>query len=70
MLPWKRGGHPRTGLNKAAVANCSWPCRITHEDIVEDKGFVPGRQLEQILVIVDRLQREAAQAQEAPPRDG
>jgi hypothetical protein len=44
-LPWHRQGHPRTGLNKPAVAVCGWIVPIDSILIVKSKGFVPARQI-------------------------
>jgi mRNA-degrading endonuclease toxin of MazEF toxin-antitoxin module len=58
QLPHRPDGHPQTKLNKEAVAMCSWARQIQHEDIVDYKGMVPARLMEQILAIVHRLDSE------------
>ena len=58
QLPWRKDGHPQTKLNKEAVAKCSWARAITHEEIVDYKGMVPPAFMQQILMIIDRLDRE------------
>ncbi len=58
QLPARKDGHPQTQLTKEAVAKCSWARAITHEEIVAYKGMVPPALMEQILKIVERLDKE------------
>jgi mRNA-degrading endonuclease toxin of MazEF toxin-antitoxin module len=55
LLPWKREGHPVTGLTKKAAAVCSWTDFLTHENIIRRLGRVPPAQLLQILQKVASL---------------
>ncbi len=57
-LPWHRAGHPKTGLNKAAVAACRWIVRIDPDRVVRLKGFVPARQIRAITEILSRIASE------------
>ena len=42
LLPWHAQGHPRTGLNRRCAAVCTWVARISHDDIRDLAGVVPG----------------------------
>jgi hypothetical protein len=54
-LPWHNNHHPRTLLTERCVAVCSWPVPLTEKDILGYGGTVPGKQMIQILEIVERL---------------
>jgi hypothetical protein len=56
-LPWDRRGHPRTGLSKPSVARCDWLVEIGSKNVTKMLGFVPDKQLQQIIDIVDKLQQ-------------
>jgi mRNA-degrading endonuclease toxin of MazEF toxin-antitoxin module len=58
QLPARKDSHPQTKLNKEAVAKCSWARAITHDEIVEYKGMVPPMHMEQILKLVDELDKQ------------
>jgi mRNA-degrading endonuclease toxin of MazEF toxin-antitoxin module len=58
QLPSRKDGHPQTKLTKEAVAKCSWARAIMHEEIVDYKGMVPRVLMEQILNIVDTLDKQ------------
>jgi len=66
LLPWHAGGHPRTGLNRRCAAVCTWVARISHGDIREVAGVVPGA------VILDILSKVRAilSAPPVPPAEG
>jgi mRNA-degrading endonuclease toxin of MazEF toxin-antitoxin module len=53
LLPYQRGGHPRTGLRKRSAAMCSWLVVVTEEEIVGHLGRAPKPQLDEILARVD-----------------
>jgi mRNA-degrading endonuclease toxin of MazEF toxin-antitoxin module len=57
-LPWHRHGHPRTGLDKPAVAVCGWIVPIDPARIVRPKGFVPSKQIREIAEILSRRATE------------
>jgi len=52
-MPWSRDGRSKTGLRKECVAKCDWIREFNHGDPFELGGFVPGKQL---LEILDRLE--------------
>ncbi|MBI3328993.1 MAG: type II toxin-antitoxin system PemK/MazF family toxin [Nitrospinae bacterium] len=49
LLPWHARGHPRTGLNRRCAAVCTWVTRISHDDVREVAGVVPGAVMLDIL---------------------
>ena len=49
LLPWHAQGHPRTRLNRRCAAVCTWVARISHDDIREVAGVVPGAVMLDIL---------------------
>lgn len=53
-LPWKRGGHPVTGLKKPCVAVCNWVVRFQVSDIQDTAGIVPPNVLRVILAKLPR----------------
>jgi len=59
-LPFHPQGKSKTKLKTFCAAKCSWLQRIEHEeDICEYLGFVPDKQLLEILKKVDALQKES-----------
>lgn len=54
-LPWHRNGHVRTGLRQRSAAVCTWLRKISLDRVQEHAGFVPDRQLFQILGKVGQL---------------
>jgi len=48
-LPWKHGGHPKTGLYKPCVVVCNWLVVIDKSKIQGVGGTVPTGILEQII---------------------
>jgi len=59
-LPFHAQGKSKTRLKTFCAAKCSWLQRIEHEeDICEYLGFVPDKQLLEILKKVDALQKES-----------
>jgi mRNA-degrading endonuclease toxin of MazEF toxin-antitoxin module len=58
QLPSRPDGHPQTKLNKEAVAKCDWTQTFTCEDIIDYKGFVPPKYLNEILNLLKRLEGE------------
>jgi mRNA-degrading endonuclease toxin of MazEF toxin-antitoxin module len=59
LLPWHAQRHPRTGLNRRCAAVCSWVARISHDDVRDLAGVVPGS------IMLDILSK--ARATLAPP---
>jgi hypothetical protein len=55
MMPWSRPRHPRTGLSKECVAKCDWIHEFHHGDPFKLGGFVPGKQLLEILDKLDAM---------------
>jgi mRNA-degrading endonuclease toxin of MazEF toxin-antitoxin module len=53
-LPWHRDGHPKTGLDKPAVAACHWIVPIDPDRVVRPRGFVPAKQIWAIAEILNR----------------
>jgi hypothetical protein len=54
-LPWKRGGHPRTGLKQRCAAVCNWLIAIQQDAVKDFAGTVPPPQL---LAILEKLPRQ------------
>jgi mRNA-degrading endonuclease toxin of MazEF toxin-antitoxin module len=54
-LPWDRNGHPRTKLNHANVAVCTWSVDIPIEAVEDFSGIVPPKQMFAIDEILFRL---------------
>jgi hypothetical protein len=42
-LPWHRGRHPRTGLDKPNVVKCDWLARIDQTEIIRAWGLFRAR---------------------------
>jgi mRNA-degrading endonuclease toxin of MazEF toxin-antitoxin module len=57
-LPWHRNGHPKTGLDKPAVAACHWIVAIDPDRVVRRKGFFPAKQIKAIAEILSRISPE------------
>ncbi len=57
-LPWSLPRHPRTGLNKPNVAKCNWVVSLPPSAVVEVKGWVPAKQMAEIIAILERVDRE------------
>src|SRR4051812_26341048 len=47
-IPWKNGGHPRTGLNRRNAAVVTWFAEVPVAEIIEISGEVPAKQMKQI----------------------
>jgi hypothetical protein len=64
-VPWKRGGHPRTKLNRRNVVVCNWLAAFPVGSISDDDigGLVPFGTMARVLEIVGELER----ADEEPP---
>jgi hypothetical protein len=54
-LPWHRGRHPRTGLDKPNVVKCNWLAQIDPADIIRVMGIIPGPQMIMIAAALRRL---------------
>ncbi len=52
MLPWQRGGHPRTGLSMRCAAMCDWLVTVNEDHINSYGGRVFGKWLEEIIIKV------------------
>ena len=57
-IPWHRGRHPVTGLDRPCVAVCDWLIRLNKVDIIDVGGTCPPKQLMEILQTVARLYRK------------
>lgn len=58
-LPHDPHGHPATGLRRDCVVRCDWLLALRPSDVVEIKGYVPGRTLLRILETVGRVRGKA-----------
>jgi mRNA-degrading endonuclease toxin of MazEF toxin-antitoxin module len=61
-LPWDRQGRAKTGLTERSVAVCTWLHRDHVDAIRRFGGTVPGRQMTQINLILQRLASETEPA--------
>lgn len=41
-LPWKRGKHPKTGLDRHSVVKCDWLAQVSDDQIVSRIGTAPA----------------------------
>ncbi len=57
-IPWMRGGHPRTKLNRESVAICSWYFAVAVDDVRPTAGRAPLGELARILSILTALKAE------------
>ncbi len=48
-LPWAANGSARSGLRRECVAVCKWIVTLRPEDVIEVKGVVSGRILDEVL---------------------
>jgi hypothetical protein len=54
-LPWQRGGHPRTKLDRRNEVVCTWLVTIPVNQIQRTAGVVPVAHMVRILDIVRQL---------------
>jgi hypothetical protein len=47
-LPWKRGKHPKTGLDRRSVVKCDWLAEVTGEQVISKIGTAPASVLIQV----------------------
>jgi mRNA-degrading endonuclease toxin of MazEF toxin-antitoxin module len=66
LLPFYHPRHPRTGLNKRCAAVCFWLARVEDSRVLRTIGFVPGRQMLEIEVVLARLKDEAVKRDSEP----
>ncbi len=55
LLPWHLPRHPRTGLNKKGAVVGTWLTEISQDRVLRYIGHVPGRQLLELVALLDRL---------------
>ena len=51
-LPWSPDGKAKSGLTEQCVAKCRWIVKLSHNDIVSRRGWLPGTVMCQIMHIV------------------
>ena len=55
MLPWHPQKRVKTRLCKPCAAVCTWVVEIREEDVLEQAGVVPDKQLAEIVRLVKEL---------------
>lgn len=54
LLPWSPDGKARSGLTEPCVVKCRWLRRVTREDILSFRGWLPGTVMRDIMRMVCR----------------
>lgn len=48
-LPWSRDGRGRSGLSKPCVVKCDWIRRVTRQEVVFIRGWLPATLMDEIM---------------------
>lgn len=60
LLPFHPAGNAKSGLRKPCVAKCEWLVKLEQADVVDQKGFIPARELAAILNKIRDLDQAGA----------
>ena len=52
LLPWHPQGRCKSGLTKPCVAKCSWMRQLLLADVIEVKGHLRGKELDDVVTEV------------------